>query len=97
MPWMGKRPLIYTRKKKTPDVPSTRSLWTRQFPEEWEEKDAIKKLHEIDPQVKAIVSSGYSKTLAMSDFGKSGFKAVIAKPYRITDLSVTVHQVLSEG
>ena len=60
-------------------------------------KEAIKKLHEIDPKVKAIVSSGYSEDAAMSDFGKSGFKAVIAKPYRITDLSETVHQVLSEG
>lgn len=60
-------------------------------------KDAIKKLHEIDPQVKAIVSSGYSEDAAMSDFGKLGFKAVIAKPYRITDLSETVHQVLGEG
>ena len=60
-------------------------------------KEAIKILHEIDPKVKAIVSSGYSEDAAMSDFGKSGFKAVIAKPYRITDLSITVHQVLSAG
>ncbi|MBI5308979.1 MAG: response regulator [Planctomycetes bacterium] len=59
-------------------------------------KDAIKKLHEIDPQVKAIVSSGYSEDAAMSNFVNWGFKAVIAKPYRITDLSETVHQVLSE-
>lgn len=59
-------------------------------------KEAIKKLHEIDPQVKAIVSSGYSEDATMSNFGNWGFKAVIAKPYRITDLSETVHQVLCE-
>lgn len=57
-------------------------------------KDAIKKLLDIDPGAKAIVSSGYSNDSIMSEFAKYGFAAVIAKPYRISDLSQTVHRVI---
>ncbi len=46
-------------------------------------KDAIKELLKIDPQVKAIVSSGYSEDPIMADFKKYGFSEVIAKPYRV--------------
>jgi len=60
-------------------------------------KETIKKIFEIDRNVKAIVSSGYSDDSIMSDFGKYGFSAVIAKPYLITELSKTVHQVLMGG
>ncbi|MBI5238337.1 MAG: response regulator [Deltaproteobacteria bacterium] len=58
-------------------------------------KEAVKRLLELDPEVKAIVSSGYSEDPIMSDFKKYGFKAVIAKPYRIPELSKTVHDVVS--
>ena len=58
-------------------------------------REAIKKLIEIDPCVKAIVSSGYSDDATMSDFRKYGFSAVITKPYSITELSKTVHQIIT--
>jgi PAS domain S-box-containing protein len=50
-------------------------------------KETIKKLLEIDPAVKAIVSSGYSNDPVMADYKKHGFVGVIAKPYRIKQLS----------
>jgi PAS domain S-box-containing protein len=56
---------------------------------------AIGKLLEIDPGVKAIVSSGYSKDPIMSDYRKYGFKDVIAKPYKVSELAETVCRVLS--
>ncbi|HHT9138360.1 MAG TPA: ATP-binding response regulator, partial [Candidatus Wunengus sp. YC60] len=59
-------------------------------------KETIQKLLEIDPDVKAIVSSGYSDDAIMSDYRKYKFSGVIAKPYRIEELSKTVHQVIVE-
>lgn len=44
-------------------------------------KETMAKLIEIDPQVKAIVSSGYSNEPIMSHFEKYGFIDAIAKPY----------------
>ncbi|MBI5563086.1 MAG: PAS domain-containing protein [Deltaproteobacteria bacterium] len=58
-------------------------------------KEAITKLLEIDPGVKAIVSSGYSKDPIMSDFRKYGFSAVIAKPYRVAEFSRVVKTVVA--
>ena len=58
-------------------------------------KDTIKKLLEVDPAVKAIVSSGYSNDPIMSEFTQYGFKAVMAKPYRVAELSRIMHQVVT--
>lgn len=57
-------------------------------------KEAVRRLLEMDPDARVIVSSGYSNDDIMSDFTRFGFSAVIAKPYRISDLSRTVKGVV---
>ena len=59
-------------------------------------KEAILRLIEIDPDVRAIVSSGYSDNLVMSDFRQYGFKGVVAKPYKIQQLALALHNVLND-
>ncbi|MEC4684731.1 MAG: PAS domain S-box protein [Nitrospirota bacterium] len=59
-------------------------------------KEAIKRLLEICPEVKAIVSSGYSNDPIMADYKKYGFYGVVAKPYRLQQLSQVLHEVLFE-
>jgi CheY-like chemotaxis protein len=58
-------------------------------------KEAIKRLREIDPQVKAIVSSGYSNDPIMANFTEFGFSGVVAKPYSIRTLGEMVKKVLT--
>ena len=58
-------------------------------------KAAIEHFLRLDPQVKAIVSSGYSDDPIMAEFAKNGFSGVITKPYRITELSRVLSQVLA--
>ena len=60
-------------------------------------KEAILKLREIDPDVRGIVSSGYSEDALMSDYKKHGFSAVIAKPYKLAELSKIVQKVISKS
>ncbi|MCF7740629.1 MAG: response regulator [Candidatus Marinimicrobia bacterium] len=55
-------------------------------------KDTIAKLLEIDKNVNAIVTSGYSNDPIMNNYEKYGFKSAFAKPYQIKKLS----QVLSK-
>jgi PAS domain S-box-containing protein len=57
-------------------------------------KDVIRKLLEIDPDVKAIVSSGYSTDSIMSNFRDYGLSAVVAKPYKMEQLEETLRSLL---
>jgi len=58
-------------------------------------KEAIKKFKEIDSEIKAIVSSGYSNDPIMANYTKYGFKGFLAKPYKIRELSEVLHKVSS--
>lgn len=58
-------------------------------------KEAVKILKEFDPQVKAIVSSGYANDPVMADYQKFGFTEVIAKPYKIAELSKVLHRTIN--
>jgi CheY-like chemotaxis protein len=59
-------------------------------------KEAIQKLVEIDPEVKAIVSSGYSDDPVMADFKKYGFSNIAAKPYNIRDLGKALYKIIKK-
>jgi len=60
-------------------------------------EETIKKLIEIDPKVKAIVSSGYSNVRVMSDYSSFGFRGVLAKPFNIVDLGKSVFSLKNAG
>jgi CheY-like chemotaxis protein len=57
-------------------------------------KEAIKELLEIDPEVKAIVSSGYSDDQVLSNFREYGFKGMMPKPFESLSLGKVLHEVL---
>jgi CheY-like chemotaxis protein len=57
-------------------------------------EEAIKVLLEIDPGVKAIVSSGYTESSVISEYEAIGFKACLIKPYDIVSLNKTLNSLL---
>jgi PAS domain S-box-containing protein len=59
-------------------------------------KDAVRRLHEIDPGVKAIVSSGYSQDPILANYRDYGFLGVITKPYHIREMSEIVSRVIAK-
>ncbi|MFP4364360.1 MAG: response regulator, partial [Spirochaetia bacterium] len=59
-------------------------------------KEAIHLFHEIDPGVRAIVSSGYSNDPIMASCKDYGFCGVISKPFRLKDLSRVCKKILDQ-
>ena len=59
-------------------------------------EEAASILLEYDPSLIAIASSGYTTSNVMSDYKNSAFKAVVPKPYRIKEMSDTLHRLLNE-
>jgi len=57
-------------------------------------EEACQRLLEYDPDLIAIASSGYTNSNVMEDFESAGFKAVVPKPYRITEMSMALSRVL---
>ena len=57
-------------------------------------KEAVRLLHEREPYVKAIVSSGYSGDPVMAEYAKYGFSGVVVKPYRVQELGEVLQEVL---
>ena len=57
-------------------------------------EQTIRKLLEIDPHVRAIVSSGYADTPVVSDYRSYGFAAFLNKPYRIDALRDSLNALL---
>lgn len=56
--------------------------------------ESIKELLAIDPQVTAIVSSGYSHDPIMANYRAYGFAGVVAKPFTIEEMGKTLQQLI---
>jgi CheY-like chemotaxis protein len=56
--------------------------------------EVMRRLRKIDPEVRAIVSSGYSNDPVMADYEQHGFRGHIAKPYRVDNFLHGVRQAL---
>jgi len=58
-------------------------------------EETIKRLRELDPQVRAVVMSGYANDPIMADFERYGFDAALAKPFTMASLRETVEALLA--
>ena len=56
--------------------------------------ETLAHLRAIDPQVTALISSGYANNPVMADWAYYGFSGVVAKPYIIAQLQEALHHVL---
>jgi len=56
--------------------------------------EAIKRLKRLNPDVKALVSSGYSTNTALSNFHKHGFCGCVSKPYEVETFSHEIGKAL---
>ena len=57
-------------------------------------RECIEKLRGIDPEAKAIVTSGYSDDPVMADHARFGFVGVISKPWKIDAVNETLRELI---
>ncbi len=58
-------------------------------------REAIEHLLKLDPEVRAVVSSGYSSDPVLANYRVHGFRGRVTKPYRIAELAKTLRGVLA--
>ncbi len=58
-------------------------------------KETIRELKKLHPEVRAIVSSGYSTDPVMADPNRFGFYGTIKKPYLVQDMSAVLNKVIT--
>lgn len=58
-------------------------------------QQAMVELLELDPNIRAIVASGYADDPVMAKYRDYGFKGMMSKPFDVLELSNVVHDVLN--
>lgn len=90
----GAQALEMHRKAKESGKPYSAVILDLTIPGSMGGKEAIKKLLELDPELKAIVFSGYSDDPVMSNYREYGFRGMIAKPFDLQALSRALYEVI---
>ena len=81
------------RKRKEEGTPFSAVILDLTIPGGVGGKETIEQLLRIDPDIKAIVSSGYSTDPIMANYRDYGFRAVLVKPYRPQDISRVLQEL----
>jgi DNA-binding NtrC family response regulator len=59
-------------------------------------EQAIKRILEIDPRVKAILTSGHATHPVIDDYKNHGFHSVLKKPFSLTDVQQVISSVFAK-
>lgn len=60
-------------------------------------RETLRRLRELDPEVQAIVASGYSTEQVLANHEAEGFAAALTKPFTISQLQQTIEKVLASA
>jgi PAS domain S-box-containing protein len=60
-------------------------------------KETIQELKKLDPEAKAIVSSGYATDPILANFTEYGFDAMVPKPYEVKQLAETLYKIIHQS
>jgi two-component system cell cycle sensor histidine kinase/response regulator CckA len=60
-------------------------------------QECLRRLREMDPQVKVLISTGYTAESLAQELMAEGALGVVEKPFRIHDFAVTMRKALDES
>jgi|GEM_PF-3244988 len=84
----------YTKAKKC-GYPFDAAILDVHIPNGMGGKEVVKKLRDVDPEVKAVVMSGDSTEPALLNCKEYGFIAALPKPFTIGELTHVLHLVIA--
>lgn len=58
-------------------------------------EETMRRLLEMDPDVKAIVASGYANDPVMADHRKYGFVTALSKPYNVEEMGAILYDIIN--
>jgi CheY-like chemotaxis protein len=92
----GKEAIELYKQEKNAGAPFDVVILDLSVPEGMGGKEAICLLKAFDPNVKAVVSTGYSSDPAVLDFAGYGFSGKLTKPYKINDLKNVLVELIKK-
>ncbi len=60
-------------------------------------RETIADLRQLDPEVRAVVTSGYATDPILNDFRRFGFTAALSKPYTVQTIEQAISKALEES
>jgi len=90
----GATAIALYKKEKAAGHPFDLVILDLSIPDGMNGREAIEKLREFDPQVKAIVSSGYTNDPIMQNYTSYGFSGRLTKPYRINEIKKILEDLI---
>ncbi len=91
----GEEALVMFQEARSKGVPFSAVIVDLTIPGGMGGYEAVQRLLALDPNVRAIVSSGYSNDPVLADFRAHGFTGVIAKPYQMVELGKVLEDVIA--
>jgi two-component system, cell cycle sensor histidine kinase and response regulator CckA len=92
----GKAAIDLYRHRKEEGTPFNAVIMDLTIPGGMGGREAIVSLLKLDPDVKAVVSSGYSTDPVIANYRKYGFSAVLSKPYNLQEMSTVLQKLLED-
>ena len=92
----GQEAIDLYKQEKNAGAPFDLVILDLTIPEGMGGKDTIGQLKAFDPDVKAVVSTGYANDPAVLDFVGYGFSGKLSKPYKINELKSILEQMIKK-
>ncbi|MCK4328386.1 response regulator [candidate division WOR-3 bacterium] len=93
----GREAVELYKKAKKKKIPFDVVIMDLTLPGRMGGKEAIQEIIKSDPEVKAIVSSGYSNDPVMANYQNYGFSDVVVKPYKLREIKEILNKLMKKS